>query len=283
MENTNTIKFENDQPEWHIALGEHFKGPFKMSEIYQKLVDKELNWVQFAYREADGHWVRLCDLMMLKALQPSMPKGKPVAPTPPLPKIEDRYQWFLFQNDNQTGPYPTAEIKRLISSGQVLEQAHVWREGFENWQYVKDVKELYATAAPAPTAVPPTAPVAQQAAPAAQTAAPVAAAAAKPAEKRTGPRRPMVAQVYLTNQSEVITGICRDISVGGMQMQTDRIPGEVGTSIRLNVVPPADTGLKAFVAEGVIVRILEDRRGFAFRFIKLDDAAKKAIESYIEL
>jgi hypothetical protein len=279
MENTNTVQFENDQPEWHIASGEQFQGPFKMSEVYQKLVAQEWSWVQFAYREADGHWMRLCDLMILKALQPSMPKGKPVAPTPPLPKIEDRYQWFLYQNDNQTGPYPTAEIKRLIASGQVLEQAHVWREGFENWQYVKDVKELFSV----PVATPKAPPVAPAPAPVAVTASAPMATEQKNSEKRGQPRRPLVAQVYLTNQSEVITGLCRDISVGGMQMQTDRVPGEVGATIRLNVVPPSSTGLKPFVAEGVIVRILEDRRGFAFRFQKLDSEAKSAIESYIAL
>jgi hypothetical protein len=271
MENTNTVQFENDQPEWYVAVGDQYKGPFKMSEIYQKLTEQEWTWVQFAYRESEGHWVRLCDLMILKALQPSMPKGKPVAPTPPLPKLEDRFQWFLYQNDNQTGPYQTSEIKRLITSGQVLEQAHVWREGFENWQYVKDVKELLTPSTAAP-AVPP-APV--------QSVAP-AVVAQENSEKRSKPRRPLVAQVYLTNQSELITGICRDISVGGMQMQTDRIPGAVGSAIRLNVVPPTTVGMKAFVAEGVIVRILEDRRGFALRFTQISDEAKKVIESYIE-
>lgn len=276
MENTNTVQFENDQPEWYVAIGDQYKGPFKMSEIYQKLVEKEWTWVHYAYRESEGNWGRLCDQALLKALQPSMPKGKPVAPTPPLPKLEDRFQWFLYQNDNQTGPYQTAEIKRLIASGQVLEQAHVWREGFENWQYVKDVKELFSTPSSSAPVVPP--------APVVPTVSSVADAAAKKqaSEKRGMPRRPLVAQVYLTNQTELITGICRDISVGGMQMQTDRVPGEVGSTIRLNVVPPATTGMKAFVAEGVIVRVLEDRRGFALRFTQISDEAKKVIESYIE-
>ena len=85
----------------------------------------------------------------------------------------------------------------------------------------------------------------------------------------------------MTNESELVTGMCRDISIGGMQVLTDEVPGEVGTKIRLHVEPPKDSGLKAFVAEGTVVRILEDRRGFSFRFSKLSDEAKKSIESYI--
>ena len=90
-----------------------------------------------------------------------------------------------------------------------------------------------------------------------------------------------MAQVYVTNQAELATGICRDISVGGMQLLTDKIPGAVGSSIHLNVTPPKDSGLKPFVAEGLIVRILEDQRGFAFRFTQISNEAKQSIESYI--
>ena len=79
----------------------------------------------------------------------------------------------------------------------------------------------------------------------------------------------------------MITGICRDISVGGMQVLTDTLPGPVGTAVRLNVTPPSDSGLKAFVAEGTVVRILEDQRGFSFRFTSISEDAKSSIERYI--
>jgi hypothetical protein len=149
-------------------------------------------------------------------------------------------------------------MKRLIGAGQVVDSAYVWQEQFTEWKPFRDVAELK-------TATPPPAP----------------AAAAKPADKRSAPRKPLVAQTYITNQQHVVTGLCRDISVGGMQVLTDQVPGSVGTSIRLNVTPPQDTGLKPFVAEGVIVRVLEDQRGFSFRFTQISDEAKQAIESYI--
>jgi hypothetical protein len=75
-----------------------------------------------------------------------------------------------------------------------------------------------------------------------------------------------------------------------MQVLTDRLPGKVGAKIRLNVSSISDEKasktqkarkIDSFVAEGVIVRILEDKRGFSFRFDKLSSAAKRSIEQYI--
>lgn len=81
----------------------------------------------------------------------------------------------------------------------------------------------------------------------------------------------------------VFSGLCRDVSVGGMQCLTSELPGPVGTVLKLNISTPsgAKEGIDAFVAEGVIVRELEDGKGFSFRFEKLSPEGKKAIESYV--
>jgi hypothetical protein len=264
MENTNTIQFPNDKAEWFLADGENFKGPFKAEEIYKKLQAKEVTWIDYVYREKEGQWTRLADTATFKVLQAEPPKPKPViaAPPPPPKKVEDDIKWFLFQNDTQTGPYGTQEIKRLIASAQVNEAAFVWNEKFTEWKPFAEVTELKSTGTPPSAPAQPTRPAA-------------------PADKRQAPRKPLVAQTYITDHSKVVSGICRDISVGGMQVLTDQIPGTVGTSIRLNVTPPSDTGLKPFVAEGVIVRVLEDHRGFSFRFTQIADEAIQAIQSYI--
>lgn len=262
MENTNTIHFPNDKPEWFYAVGENYRGPFKGEEIYQKLQSKELSWIDYIYRETEGQWMRVADHPVFKSLQPAPPKPKPVAAPPPPPAKQPDIRWFLFQNDTQTGPYNSLELIRLKSAGQIHINAFVWQDQFTEWKPFNDVAELKA---PAPAA----------------GSAPKPALAPAKTDKRSTPRKPLVAQIYLTNQSDLVTGVCRDISVGGMQVLTDRVPGQVGTTIQLNVAPPKDSGLKPFVAEGVIVRILEDQRGFSFRFTQISNDAKKSIESYI--
>ncbi len=258
MENTNTIQFQNDHAAFFIARGDTHQGPFKAQEIYSMLKSGEATWIDYIYREQEGQWLRVADHPVFKPLQAEPPKPKPkVTMPPPVPKAEPEVQWFLFQNDTQTGPYPASELLRLISSGQVLSSAFVWQEKFTEWKPFQDVAELKvqkATVSVKPEA---------------------------PKDRRTAPRKPLVAQIYLTNQKDIMTAICRDISVGGMQVLSEQVPGKVGDQIRLNVLPPPETKLKPFVAEGVLVRVLEDGRGFSFRFSSLSPEAKAAIESYI--
>ncbi len=267
MENTNTIQFADDQAVFYLAEGNSYQGPYRPSEIYSQLQGKKISWVDFCYREKEGQWLRIADHPVFKPIQAAPPKPMPKMAPPPPPKAEPAVQWFLFQNDTQTGPYSAEELKRLSASGQLNAGAFVWQEKFTEWKPFADVAELKSDAPPQKLVL--------------NTVPAAPAETAKAAERRTAPRKPLVAQIFLTNNKEVLTGICRDISVGGMQVLGEPIPGQVGESIRLNVTPPESSGLKPFVAEGVIVRILEDKRGFSFRFTRLADEAKASIESYI--
>ena len=64
-----------------------------------------------------------------------------------------------------------------------------------------------------------------------------------------------------------------------MQVLMDHSPGPAGTALKLNVNPQPN--MPGFACEGVVVRILEDGRGFSFRFTSLSGDAKSAIEKYI--
>ena len=94
-----------------------------------------------------------------------------------------------------------------------------------------------------------------------------------------GHHQPFETKILLTDGKEVGWALCRDISVGGMQVLMDHSPGPAGTPLKLNVNPQAN--VPGFSCEGVVVRILEDGRGFSFRFTSLSNEAKSAIEKYI--
>lgn len=98
-------------------------------------------------------------------------------------------------------------------------------------------------------------------------------------ERRVAQRKPFIARMFIQNQAKVFEGVCRDISVGGMQVLVDNFPGKVGEKIDLNVHP--ENSDQHFVASGEIVRTLEGNQGFSFRFLALNTEARSAIESYI--
>ncbi|NDG85347.1 MAG: DUF4339 domain-containing protein [Proteobacteria bacterium] len=255
MENTQTNRFEKNEAEFFLPAGSGFGGPFRPSEVQQKLDAGEIRWVDHCFRETEG-WVRICDHSLFKVLQPPAPEGKPKirSEPPPVPAeaLVPRVKWYLFQHETQSGPYPAIELRRLAGTGQISPDAFVWQEAFRDWMPISEVPDFAGIAS-----------------------------SGKKSERRESPRKPLVAGIYLTNDREVASGMCRDISVGGMQVLTDAIPGKPGDTIHLNVMPPDSSGLSPFVAHGTIVRILEDRRGFSFRFTGLGEEAKRSIERYI--
>ena len=78
--------------------------------------------------------------------------------------------------------------------------------------------------------------------------------------RKKNKRKPFVARMFYHNDSIVYEGICRDISIGGLQVLVDSFPGKIGDDISLNVHP--ENTDYSFVAGGKIVRILDGNQGF---------------------
>lgn len=279
MENTEKVLFGDDVPQWYVALGERWEGPLTASVIYQKVLKKEISWAHYVWRPGRPGWERICDVPEFQAAVPPLPAQNlrqevKKAALPPAPKVEEEKSgiWFLHDQDTQFGPFRKSEMIRFIQSRRVKGGVFAWRDGMSNWERLEKIetfREFFklpeggSKKKVLPPASPPT----------------------RKSEQRDTPRKPLVAKIMMAKGEEIVTAICRDISIGGLQVLTDRIPAPVGTSIRMNVSALGQklgkTKIEPFVAEGVIVRILEDGRGFSFRFERLTESAKRAIEAYI--
>ncbi|MDR3608755.1 MAG: GYF domain-containing protein [Oligoflexia bacterium] len=296
MENTGKVLFKDESPQWFVALGNNWIGPLPASDVYQKIVAQEISWAHYVWRKGQRNWVRICDTPEFQAAAPSAPGARiksevtersqssaaltrkaVIRPAPPKreatgPEDDPNAKiWYLHWNDTQYGPFSTFEIEQMIAAGRINGSHYLWKEKMTKWERIE---KLATFAAHLKTASP---------------KMPEAPSSAR-ANKRHTPRKPLLAKIYLAHEDALLTGVCRDISIGGMQVLTDRVPASVGAKIKLNV-SPADseksstakaTNFKPFVAEGVIVRVLEDGRGFSFRFDKISDAAKRSIEAYIQ-
>jgi hypothetical protein len=281
MENSRKILADGSgqEPEWFVVSGDKWVGPMTVSEIFEKIQTRDLSWAHFAWKEGEDGWKRLCDIEAFQAGVPSEPtrsvtksvtqsvatsSARKAPPAAPANLGEDKV-WFLHYNDTQFGPFGESEVKRFIDIGKIHGRVHAWKDPMENWARLEKIEEFKSSLG-------------------ARTPAPAPRTGARASEQRATPRRPLVAKVLAASGSGVSIGMCRDVSVGGMQVLTDRIPGKVGAKVKLNVSPAGGKmggNIEPFVAEGVIVRILEDGRGFSFRFDALPSAAKAAIEAYI--
>ncbi len=228
---------------------------------------------------------------------PAPPSGSDLRAELPEGNLEDDREWFLYYNDTQFGPFSADEISRFLRIGKIHGRVYGWRDGMGNWEKleklvafgeaVEESRRARAQAAPQRPGAPagPQLPVA----PAPEITGFVerrAAPRGRPSELRAAPRMPLVARILMAGDEEakVVVAMCRDVSVGGMQVLTDHLPGGIGARIRLNVSPASDSSeprIRPFVAQGVIVRILEDGRGFSFRFDRLRGDARRSIEDYV--
>lgn len=293
MENTGKVLFENDEAVWFLSLGEQTVGPLQAADLYEKILLNQITSAHFIWKKGLKGWQRIADTPPFTEMLPQAPKAAPQGPVPeaqgsakspaytvtPKEAVSPKTQapekklavpehrvWFLYFNDSQFGPFSLEEVKGYLRVGKINPRVHAWKEGMKEWTRIESLidfrdavevsKKIIATGT--------------------QSTA---------REKRENPRLPLVAKVLFANDAQVMSAICRDISIGGMQVLTDQIPGPAGTRIRMNVTPPNDgqgIAVAPFVAEGVIVRVLEDGRGFSFRFDQLSSEAKKAIESYVQ-
>jgi hypothetical protein len=263
MENTLNLLLQDTALKWYTAVNSRPVGPLSAKEIVQRIQANELNFASHVWKEGFTGWTRIFDVIDFKPLLPAEPSASLIgeiqrstqaSPPPLAPKQKEELRtWYIYLDEANYGPISDVEVLSMINSGRITPVTYMWQKGFKDWQLAKDI-EPWAGAVGT-------------------------GKAAKPADKRAAPRKPFETKILLTDGKEVGWAICRDISVGGMQVLMDHAPGPAGTALKLNVNPQGS--IPGFACEGVVVRILEDGRGFSFRFSSLGAEAKAAIEKYI--
>jgi hypothetical protein len=289
MENSDKLLFENDASQWYVAVDDRWAGPLTGSDIYKAIRAHKLTPAHYIWKRGQSEWKRICDTKVFESLAPQPPNKiirdeikaslKPVvkqatpkkpgkAAPPPVPRDEEEevtQPWFLFYSDTQFGPFSSQEVRKLLRVGKIHSRVYGWRDGMENWERLEKVPEFKSVDS--------------------KKLEYKLGTSQQRSDKRRAPRRPLIAKILISDEQSVIVGVCRDISIGGLQVLTERIPANVGARLKMNISPSGTVPgkrLDPFVAEGVIVRILEDGRGFSFRFEKLTEKSKKAIEAYVE-
>ncbi len=286
MENRGKILFEEDTfPAWYLASGDQWMGPLTVSDVYEKIIHHEASWADYLWKLGCSEWERACESKIFQTLVPKEPSRevqakvkKLASPSVSLPSIglgekprekNSKKEWFVHQGGAQYGPFSFGEIGRLLLVGKIPLKSYLWKDGMPSWESLEKIREFHESVTNAKK----------------NSNGKLSAQKKQKLDLRGAPRRPLVARIFLTHQDSVIVAVCRDISVGGMQVLTDRVPGKEGARIKMNVSPSGDSKgyrIQPFVAEGVIVRVLEDQCGFSFRFEKLPDRARRAIQNYIE-
>lgn len=258
---------------WYLMTGGRTEGPVEGQELLQRVGTGEISPALFVWKEGEGDWKRIYEFSEFQDALPQKPsseilenlKQSLAAEKESDANPESVRQWYAYIKGSQEGPYDIQEVAQLIKAGAINSETYIWKVGMDNWAFLKDLSEFSEAAAAAPK---PPAPESESDA---------------GAERRSSPRKPVVARVLFHDDSLLGQGICRDVSVGGAQILFDtstkgsETPGvKAGDVLHMNVHGGDD--FSPFTAEAEVVRILKGNQGFAVRFRELSDKSRQAVE-----
>ena len=243
---------------WFYVQNNEKKGPVSKGDIISLLEKKELSGQSYIWSKGFENWEKLVDVAVFS----DCVLGK---------KRDDDFDWSAINEDEKTffimigkdrgsqretlyGPYSLKNIVNLYRENRINSRSYIWSTGMKIWKILADI-DIFETAFGEP---PPE---------------------IDEIERRKGRRRPFIARMLLHNNDQVYEGICRDISIGGMQVLISGFPAQLGECISFNVHPENDN--YHFVATGEVVRVLNEDQGFSFRFVDISQDAKAAINRYI--
>jgi hypothetical protein len=260
---------------WYFVEESERIGPVNISVLIEKFNQKRITDDTYIWTKGMTDWKILQDLPDLKQKLQNSSTSNPMSP--PLlikEKIPDPIkvkklsflelptsEKCLFikigadrgVSEIEYGPYSLDLLKKIFKENRINEKTYIFKPGMSNWLHLGEIEgfsEVFNTKLNKNFA-----------------------------EKRSNTRKPLIARIFMANGQEVFEGICRDISLGGMQVLMDKAPFSVNEKISLNVHPGEDK--YQFTANGEIIRILEGKSGFSFRFSNLSSEAKMAIENYL--
>lgn len=272
--------------QWYYLRKRERFGPVKEAELCALIADGTLNRKSYVWRKGFVDWHRIESVDELHSLaSPPLPEipsydvtVEKKMPTE-LPSIVRTISWeeiregekiFVIrtgydrdeQHGSDYGPFSLKDLRLAYDEERINAKSLIFARGMENW---KELKEL---------------PIYEKITGHELQADDVANDTADSVkEKRVNIRKPFVAQVFFYGSEQFYEGLCRDISVGGMQILTADFPKKVGSKVCINVHP--DNSEYSFTAEAKVVRILEGDRGCSLRFKNLSDEAKLSIEAYL--
>ena len=270
------MKYREDPPSvmkrtetlWYIRKGQDLSGPFTTKGLRQEIESRkfvatdrvwmpgsEIEWQELRTIE---EFLDLFKVANAETVLLEVDEDEATVIDQSRPKPQNQVVWYLQFKDGRTGPFTVSELSTVLQFKDLTPPVYCWRTGWKDWKPVGEVEELsQSRSSPNPK---------------------VKKAVDAVDEKRGNKRSPLMATVSLVGEKARVIGICRNISLTGMQVLGSLIPGGVGTNHSFEVFPSLKSHVRSFRVSGTIVRILKDRPGFAMKFSPLSREVQEALK-----
>jgi hypothetical protein len=237
-----------------------------LGQFRNLISQKKIGPDTFVWTKGFDNWKKLKEI---KEFEQAPIQAPPLIKSIPVPEVigpdwesiadEERIFHIKIGHDRggseiEYGPYSINDLKIFLQEKRINQKTYVYTPGMENWSLLADIP-VYGRFNLGP------------------------AKNITEKDRRQNLRRPFVARILFHDNKKIFQGICRDISIGGMQILIADFPGKMGEQINLNVHP--ENTDYSFTADGEIVRVLEGNQGFSIRFNELKQEAQNAILKYL--
>lgn len=167
--------------------------------------------------------------------------------------------WYVYQNGQQLGPFAGPQIKQMVDSKMIPQDAYLFKVGWKDWRPIEETyDELGVDSLP----------------PAPSTGS----------ERRdAAPRATISGRVVVHNNGQLVIGAGVNISSTGIFVETRDQLFTVGEKLKISV--RAEAFSKPFNVIAQVVRYNSDPRfpvGYGLRFEDLDDAIGKEIQASVD-
>ncbi len=253
--------------QWYYVESGERKGPVELDALKDLIRSGDLGEEDFVWTKGFENWVQIQEVPDLEIVE-EVEEVEEVVTTEASNAGSLKLKDYLIEESSvfikigadrgaeevEYGPYSLAIIQKLYTQNRINAKTYIFVRGMLDWTMIADLEDFSEIFEGTPPPI-------------------------EDVDRRSSKRKPFVARMYIENQKQVYVGVCRDISVGGMQVLVEQIPAKIGDNISINVHP--ENTEHHFVAGGTVVRLLDGGQGFSFRFTELGEDAKEAIQSYL--
>ena len=245
---------------WYYVQEGERQGPIAFEEVLNLYRTGAITQEDYVWAKGFEDWKKIKDVPKFE-LSPVSPSSQAITEEFNLGALGVDLRCIFIKtgkdrggNEVEYGPFSINILRKLFNENRINGNTYAFVKGMGQWRFLGDLPGFEGVFEQMPPVI-------------------------KESERRTSTRSPLIARMFIEKNQEIYEGICRDISIGGMQVLVDDFPAQVGDKISINVHP--ENSDHHFVASGVIVRLLEGNQGFSFRFMNLKDDAINAINNYL--
>ena len=173
--------------------------------------------------------------------------------------------WYVYQSAQQLGPFAVMQIRQMVDSKMIPQDAYLFKVGWKDWRPLEDCWAELGDGASRPDTPP------------------IPGEKSLADKRESAPRATIQGRVVVHNNGQLVIGSGVNISASGIFVETKDQLFTVGERLKLSV--RAEPFTKPFNVVAQVVRYNSDPKapiGYGLKFEDLDESVSREIQGAVD-